>query len=257
MRFYSIFNTGEKNMKTSCQNIIVRFSQIFIFMLVFGVSVHALANIANPAPPKENPHPPKTEQDKKRVQFAQKVIEEILMKNESYVKECCKDRKDQSFIHLNEINNLDYNYKLSESCLLKKDCVSQKMSASSQDVFIKKNFGLLSEYRHTHIIPWSFENFSQNKKGNQKKEAHLEDTPAKLLPSMPRPKLAKDEYMIHSYVVFLNEKGWYHLNLIVSEDEKGNIEFRRFYLIEMPFKGASFPDGVVCTKRSILKLSFV
>ncbi len=190
-----------------------------------------------------NPHPPVTDADKKRVAFAELVVNILLRPKEEIT---AQEAAPQIY------DTPDKNFNLDQNCLIQNECRQKTagLAAYQNDIFAK--YGSLIEFRHAHIIPWSFEKFQ-----NAAKTAAAKDSAPPLPPHpqmvaqnktvepMPGPDLKSDEYMIHVYAKF-NNKVWYHLDVIVSEDAAGKMTFRRFYIFELPRGGSQMPDGVVC-----------
>lgn len=235
---------------------------ILIFILIFStlslmtvtVSISSAemakgvsnAAMALPEPPANNPHPPVTESDKKRVAFGEEVLKKILMADVS------KFSPDGQPVIANNDNSI--NMKITAACLALPECVQHNRSLLNYTYSINQMYGQVVEFRHTHVIPWSFENFERNKTAVDQNDTEklLAKPTQKFLENkadqeaMPAPVLQKDEYMLHSYINFGKDYRWHHVDIIVSEDAQGNLEFRRFFIIRIPFDGGHLPDGVVC-----------
>lgn len=203
------------------------------------------AAMALPEPPANNPHPPVTDPDKKRVAFGEEVIKKVLMADVS------KFSPDGQPVIANNDNTI--NMKVTAACLALPECVKHNRSLLNYIYSINQMYGNVIEFRHTHVIPWSFENFEKNKTSVNNGASHLVAKPTQKFlenkadqEAMPAPILQKDEFMLHSYVNFGKDYRWYHVDIIVSEDAQGNLEFRRFFLIRIPTDSHHFPDGVVC-----------
>lgn len=210
-----------------------------------SVSRAEIAAQALPEPPTENPHPPITDPDKKRVAFAEEVIKKVLMMDVS------KFSPDGQPVIANNDNTI--NMKITAACLALPECLKNR-SISNYIYTINQMYGQVIEFRHMHVVPWSFENFEKNKTAvDQNDTAKLLAKPTQKFlenkadqESMPAPILQKDEFMLHSYVNFGKDYRWYHVDIIVSEDAQGNLEFRRFFIIRMPMDSGHLPDGAVC-----------
>lgn len=116
---------------------------------------------------------------------------------------------------------------------------------------IKGKYGPQTEIRHPHVIPWSFEKFKANQKGNSAAQPPAEPPAvAKMAPGamapMPAPQLKPDEYMVHAYVKFTDSPAWYHVDVIMSEDADGKLVLRDFFKMAIPQSPSHMPPGVVC-----------
>lgn len=212
-----------------------------------GVAMGAAdQSMAFPEPPAENPHPPVTDQDKKRVTFAEEVIKKVLMMDMS------------GFVADNlpafANNDRSVNLKINAACLADTACLKNNKTTLNYVHSINQMYGQVVEFRHTHVIPWAFENFEKNKSSvNQNDTASLIARPTQKYlekkaaqEAMAVPVLQKDEYMLHTYVKFGKNHNWYHVNTIVSEDTRGNLEFRQLFILVMPTAHDDLPPGAVC-----------
>jgi len=214
-----------------------KLSKLLIILAIFLNAGLAHAKVA-PLVPYDNPHPPVTELDKKRVAFAESILKDFLI-HQKFTGE-----KDFKLINDNKLRfNMDKNCQLNMKCLSDKALFDKYLST------IQSTFGTITKYRHAHIIPWAFERIKRRtNKYHKVLEENVEDSStvkaAGLIKPMPKPVLAKDEYMIHAYVMFNNASGWHHVNVIISEDNKGNLSFSRFFIMKIPVH--KMPPGVVC-----------
>jgi hypothetical protein len=200
-----------------------------------------------PQPPADNPHPPITEQDKKRVAFADEVIQKILMADVSGFS------ADGQPVITNNDNTI--NVQITADCMVLPECLKYNKSLQNYVYSLRNLYGPVLEFRHTHVIPWAFENFERKKNSvNSNDTEKLQAKPTQKFfenkaaqESMAVPVLQKDEYMLHSYVKLGSRNPrWYHVNLVVSENAQGNLEFRRFFIVPIPSEDAHMPPGVVC-----------
>jgi hypothetical protein len=199
-----------------------------------------------PRPPAQNQNPPKTIEDINRVDFARSMVKKLLMQDFT---------KNKAGSDSKLVNNGQQSYHITQICARMPSCTSQNLLLQKYASSIHKRFGHLSKIRHPHIIPWSFKDF----KKNQKKALSAAKDPA--MPSkmetkdndndgfapavhMPRPTLKKNEYLVHIYGRF--NGNWHHLDVILSEDKKGQISFERFFIVRMPEKDTDLPEGVDC-----------
>lgn len=228
------------------------FQKIFSTAVVFKISILAFLlsiPIAQagaalpPQPPEHNPHPPQTEADQRRVRFAEQAVKIFFQNPLPATLKTFPLEETPPFAS----KNLD--------CLKEVSCYKRDMPFVNQILGFQERYGRVVEFRHPHVIPWSMENFLRQKKSS----------PAMALPPSPSgraamrvpdeamgPSLRSDEYMVHTYVRFSKAGGWYHLDVILSEDEKGNISLRSFYTT--PMVDHQLPPGVVCMRA--VSLSF-
>lgn len=200
------------------------------------------AGAAPPFEPSNNPHPPITEADKKRVNFAIFVVKKLLEQKPSF---WSKDMP-------NKLDKRSYKDK-DEKCLFDPDCVKKDAVFFEQVGFLHQRYGLVKVAKFAHIVPWSWDQY-KNKSLQEKKPAPPKEPAAKasVMPMeaiMPQklPELHADEFMVHIYVKYEHEPmQWYHLNVILSEDKEGNPVLRRFFTIPVPQPGTDLPEGVVC-----------
>ncbi len=195
-------------------------------------SVSASAKMAPPSPPAENPHPPVTAEDKKRTTFADQVIEILLKKDfPATLMPPQQGQPPNGFINK------------SLACLQDAACYGKDAAFVNELLSYREAYGKIVETRHTHIIPWSFDKF-QTLQGH----AAAEEPPPPanrggMAKPMLGPQLKADEYMMHVYVRFDKAGGWHHLDVIVSEDNVGNVSLRHFFIMPMQ---SEMPPGVVC-----------
>lgn len=187
-------------------------------------SQQPVASIPEPQPPAENPHPAVTPLDKKRVAFAEKTIELLLKKPWPVSPSDASGKIDQDKTN----KSLD--------CLASVACFGKDKAFLNELIAIQKNDGLVTEFRHVHIIPWSMDQYLNL---NGAKIAATQDT-------MKGPQVKPDEYMIHVYVKMNKTEGWYHLDIILTENQKEEIFLRSFFLTPMGYDGVKLPPGTVC-----------
>jgi hypothetical protein len=209
----------------------------------------SMAKQAPPKPPLTNPHAPETAEDKKRVAFAELIVKKLLI--EDLTKKPIKAAPSpiNKNIRYSQTRKADYNITL--KCLNTPICF-YKPSIQNYIKSLKARFsqyGGLTEIRHAHIIPWSFQRFKNLSNNIMVKPKMLikpgySDTKAMSVPVMQKPNLKADEYIVHIYGKYGNR--WHHIDVILSEDAKGNLNFRRFFIVPIPYKSSDLPDGVVC-----------
>lgn len=190
----------------------------FWLLFTFGLSVFplaaeagtALAKMAMPLPPAENPHPPKSAEEIKIVKFAEQAAQDFLMNNPPVISK-----------------NTDAS------------------AAFNQATALQNKYGLLVEFRHAHIIPWSMKRMNMRSTAPDR-EASSKGGFAPILDPDAPPELKADEFMVHMYVKFEKSPAWYHLDVILAKDPQGKISLRGFYAIPIPSSGGKLPPGAVC-----------
>jgi hypothetical protein len=191
-------------------------------------SVSATAKMAPPSPPAENPHPPITAEDKKRVAFADQVIALLLKKDlpasltPSQPGQPPNGFSDKSL-----------------ACLQDEACYGKDAAFVNELLFLRETYGKAVETKYVHVIPWSFDKF----KGGVAADTHHSSAELRMAEPMPGPQLKADEYMMHVYIRFEKAGAWHHLDVIVTEDKAGNISLRHFFVMPMY---SQMPPGVVC-----------
>lgn len=205
---------------------------------------------AQPAPilpPLNNPHPPQTEQDKKRVNAAVEIIDLLL-----------KEKREKTSA-IQVVPSIKFNLTVAEIKTLAsqhddaKNTEAAKLYDYARQIY--RDFGLVQEVRHAHIIPWSMH---EDEKKKHQSAASVVDSTMKTerasvkkkmvmadeVDSMPYPKLEAGEFMIHTYAKFDRSQDWQMLNVILAEDAQGQIYFKRFYIVRQ--RQRALPPGVVC-----------
>ncbi|MCE9624022.1 MAG: hypothetical protein K8R69_01010 [Deltaproteobacteria bacterium] len=160
-----------------------------------------------PQPPAENPHPPRTAEDRKRVDFA---VQEIR----AYYGPKVEIR--HAHIIPWSFENFQKNRRLTSKPV-------PPTEGGDPNVIIEAQPGKMAPPVQDMAEP-----------------------ARSPIPPMPAPKLQADEYMVHAYVLFPQDPRWYHVDVILSEDASGNLVRRNFFVIPMPPVGGSLPPGVVC-----------
>ena len=206
--------------------------KIIVFMaLCFGIlfqTSDGWSKMALPQPPLENPHPPVTEADKKRVSFAENVVRQLLMKDYPPVVYGKPPSPPPTVFFLDK----------DLLCLQTPSCWQKDYFFVSEVAGLKQQYGTLEEIRFAHVIPWAFEQFQAGKKAEQLIKKDMAAT------LMPAPVLKSDEYMIHIYAKWSGR--WHHLDVIVTENAKGEIFLRHFFSTPMPLDDSQLPPGVKC-----------
>jgi hypothetical protein len=192
-------------------------------------SASGTAKMAPPSPPAENPHPPVTAEDKKRVAFAEEAIAALFKKD--LPAGLTRSQPDQTPRIFSD---------KSLACLQDPACYGKDVAFVDDLLFFRDTYGKAVETRHAHVIPWSFEKF----RGGAASESPppSADSGASSL-VLRAPKLNPDEYMMHVYVRFDKSGTWHHLDAIVTEDKDGNVFLRHFFVMPMQ---TEMPPGVVC-----------
>lgn len=219
-----------------------------LFMAVPAMARMAM-DMAMPEPPADNPHPPQTEADKKRVAFAELALQ-TLLKQEYPQKPNSTSSNEAASVAQYVVVDDGKNQKLalSESCLRSKDCLAAREDARTYIQGVRKSVGgALSEFRHAHIIPWSWEAFQKNAGVSttyQLPGKSHKPVPGSVAPMSPT-NVAPNEYIVHIYVLF-RSGGWHHVDVILTEDAGQGIRFNRFFIIQIPSSGGDLPPGTVC-----------
>jgi hypothetical protein len=206
---------------------------VFLGCMLLVSSVYAGA-MAPPQPPQRNPHAPTTKKDKARVALAMAAVNRFL-----------KSPLPKALATKKHHGSRRSSAGKSAACMNKTSCWSKDAAFVRQVAHFHHRYGRLVQARHAHIVPWSFRNF--RKRANRKA---VRDTPNRkrtmAQAKFAGPQLKKDEYMVHVYVRFGKPSGWYHLDVILAEDAKGRVSFRRFYTTPMRNRAHKLPPGVVC-----------
>jgi len=194
-------------------------------------SFSASAKMAPPSPPAENPHPPVTAEDKKRVAFADQVVA-LLLKNDlpESLKPSQPGQPPNAFIDK------------SLACLQDVACYGKDAAFVNELYFYRQTYGRAIETRFTHIIPWSFDKF-QKSQGRAAAEEPPPSADMGMAKPMMGPQPKADEYMMHVYIRFDKTGAWNHLDVIVTEDKAGNIFLRHLFIMPMQ---SEMPPGVMC-----------
>lgn len=228
--------------------LMTRHPVLKILILLVCVSLSASASVPYYGPPGTNPHAPVTEQDKRRVEFAERAIKLLMGEPSNKVVAA-------GFDITSDATDLN----VTAACLKDPACPAKDSALSVYLDSFKTRYGVISEFKHVHIIPWSWERYQKGSAGTtaglvKKGVSSQEPMDASMAPNrapdepppLSPPTQKSDEYMIHAYVQLQNGS-WQHLDVFVAEDAKGNLLLRRFFIIAMmPAGGHDFPEGVVC-----------
>ncbi len=213
-------------------------SPILAFLLLTAVTSVAFSGaMAPPQPPATNPHAPTTAKDKARVAVALAAVDAFLKRP------LAKRHQAAKVLPV----RVDFQGK-SSRCMARETCWSKDTAFLRELAWHQLSHGRLVALKHAHIVPWSYRNFLRHRAHGHHTSAkpHAGDTARTVSQAVVGPRLKKDEYMIHAYVRYKKHGGWYHLDIIVSEDAKGRVTFRHFYTTHLRRRGVSLPPGVVC-----------
>jgi len=205
---------------------------VFVFFFVFSIQLQFLGYVfagasMPPQPPSVNPHPPVTALEKKAVSLAEIVLKTLLSKPEF----ATKSRQSASPLYINK----------NPDCLARTSCWQKDADFVANLGAILSENGKVVQWQHAHVIPWSLNAKLKNSKADTPPQEEI------MPPDFPMsPKLKDDEYMVHVYVLYEKSDRWYHLDLILSQDEKGEPVLRYIYTVPMPDLGQQLPEGVVC-----------
>jgi len=111
---------------------------------------------------------------------------------------------------------------------------------------IKAFYGPNVQVVHAHIIPWAWEKYQKNKRSEKTANEAPMVAPGGMAKPVQGPQLKPDEYMVHAYVKFPNDTLWYHVDVIMTEDDAGRLTRRDFFKMPIPYEGGHMPPGVVC-----------
>jgi|GEM_PF-1738011 len=209
-----------------------------------------VADSAMPAPqaPETNPHPPQTEADKKRVAFAELALQ-TLLKNDYPSKETQASKAASQVQYIIKDDGKNQKLALSESCLRSKSCLAGRDDVRRYIESVRQSVGgSLSEFRHAHIIPWSWEAFQKQGGGGAPQSKTIDgggDHSPGLAPPMSPTNVAPNEYLVHIYVLF-PMGGWHHVDVVLTEEAGQGIRFNRFFIIQIPSNNSELPPGAVC-----------
>ena len=208
-------------------------SMLLSLVFIVSLGTTALGAQAMPSPPGQNPYPPTSAQDKLRVETAVAAIDAVLRKVPA-VEWLAKGVGSHAFV----AKDL--------SCLKSAACWQADVAFAQNIRGMQSQMGQVSEIRFPHVMPWTMRNFEKNR-------ALGEDMPStgKLAPMAPArrrapvaPQLLPDEYMVHVYARAAHG-GWYHLDVIMTEDAQGKPAVRYFFATPM-VSYSKLPPGVVC-----------
>jgi hypothetical protein len=200
------------------------------FALLFALGT-AHAKMAPPRPPATNMHAPVTKADKARVALATDAIKRFWQSD-----------LPKAFAKLS--SKYVYSFQSKDArCIKSKACFSKDINFGAELKRLRSTYGKVVEYRHAHIIPWSWKKFMRNRKQGKSDKAARKRKSKMRMHQMVAPQLAPDEYMVHVYVRFSGVGGWHHMDVILSEDAKGKPSLRHFFATPMRSK---MPPGVKC-----------
>lgn len=188
-----------------------------------------------PEPPKTNPNPPRSKKDQARVDFALKMAKQFLGTSHT--------------LQIDPENKTYGQFKSKDLTCINDSKCWQKDISFLRELKVLQSRGLMRNPTHAHLIPWALENYEKRQKAHEKNDQTKEMTKPSIVSksiAIMGPSLKPDEYMVHVYVQFGPSNRWHHLDIILSEDKNGNLQFRHFYSTPMPRLNYKLPDGVVC-----------
>jgi len=214
------------------------------------VANEAMAPMLPPEPPEQNPHPPQTPEDIRRVAFAEDAARRMLGQSLSL-----------NAGGSNETKPGDYFQNKDAACLLRSECYQRDGLFVRELIQIQNLYGSFSDFRHAHVIPWSVQNLpvppvvpenppntphSRIPELDSAKDVAPPQGGASLSEAAMGPQLKPGEFMVHIYAKSSKTGAWNHLDVILVEDAQGNVFLHHFYTIPMPPKYGTLPPGVVC-----------
>jgi len=207
--------------------------------------------------PKQNPHPPVTAADQRRVAFVEAALQLL---NRPFEKGE-RPGQDGSFSQ----SSSDFSLEITEECLNSESCLAQSAPLKTYLAWYRTGHNGIKMHKYAHIIPWSWEKYQQARAGAgssgkktlttdgapvqgaaRERAMHAGGSSAGPMMRVPPPSQCSDEFMVHVYV--LDRGGvWYHLDVFLAEDAKGRHVLRRFYMTPVEFSGGGdLPPGVKC-----------
>ena len=206
-------------------------AKVILFIVLLGSPV--LADMAEPTPPDQNPHPPITELDKKRVAFAEEAVKFLLFTPIASIPEA-QPNPAPSYQNKNRV------------CLKEKQCLEKDAIFLAQLAKLQKQYGVAKEIRHAHLIPWALDRWNQNRKTRPAAQDRAFPESSKADDMGQALKLAPDEYVVHLYASFSGR--WFHVDVILTENDKGEIFLHRFEAFPIPY--GEMPPGKVCLNQT-------
>lgn len=205
-------------------------------LLLIGRAAVVVADEGPPEPPYENPHPPVTAEDKRRVAFAERALKAILLPGPF------SGFKAYSGKNITVSNPATVHVNVSEDCLKDQACVKLNAELATFVKTLVEGEGVPNEIRHAHVIPWSFKKFQDAQTVQSKKSEDKSEKSKRL--AMPIPVVAADEYLIHVYLQLAHHT-WMHADVIVNEGPDGTLRLRGFFIVPIVSE-SKLPPGVKC-----------
>ena len=181
-----------------------------ILSLFFSMTLQAQVSLL---PPENNPHPPQTQEEKKRVAFAKEALGYTLGKNWSQVKEITPNQED-SF--------LDKDL----ACLKNLTCFEKDKNFLFELLQIQKLHGKVEEIKHAHLVP------AQPQFLKQPSVSY----PA---PQELQAPLKPGEFVVHVYAKMKKQneiEKWFNLDLIMTQNKEGNLFLRHFFIVPIELR---------------------
>ena len=201
-------------------------------LLTLALPQVASAAQALPGPPSKNPHAPVSAKDKARVQVALAAVEAFLKRPLPKALAGHAHGRPSGMFQSKSL-----------ACMRKASCWMKDKAFVRELTHLHHRHGQLVTWRHAHIVPWSFQRYKRRTAGRAKIRSRGAMKPASIKPAFA---LKRDEYVVHMYVRYAKTNRWFHLDVILAEDAKGNVSFRHFYTTHMRMRGHKLPPGVVC-----------
>jgi len=190
-------------------------------------------------PPESNPYSPKTAPEKKREQFAAGVIRLFWSRplDEQHLnnlrKKAIEDRKRKLGRAQPVFENKSIECLENPSCWQKDALFLESVAGIATMQYAFKNPKIL----WSHTVPWTYQVFLRQEKGpSDSYEALRRQQDDYKHTNMPEafvlftPKFLPDEFLIDSVVQFQGKEGWFHIRLVVTEKDTGEILLRSFIL---------------------------
>lgn len=115
-------------------------------------------------------------------------------------------------------------------CIKDFNCYTEDHRFVNQLIEIQKQHGQVTEKIHGHIVPWAFKKFKEETVNPESQPVSGRISSGLISQEPQKSTLEKGEYTVHFFVRFkkdkTEEKNWYNLQLILTEDKTGEIFFR-------------------------------
>lgn len=220
-----------------------------IFTLVFNN-----ANISKPVMADE---PEMSEKDWQRVQFANQILRKLFFAKKPSKSNDKNEPLEKIKILIADLNLKNKNTRLglTKACLETESCLNGHKNLDKFRKQVFKSLGGIIKKRGTHVVPHSVKRWKKNKTLKNdptnpavtvKKKRASADMASEPMYSSQTYKLKSDEYFLHTYVKYNFSSKEFHLRIIFSENEKGELIFQRLEFLFHQKPAKYMPEGAVC-----------